>query len=237
MPGPLTSYKGALDALSRKTGTPLSSLVVSFAVLHEATALVPLVGFFYAARWGGLGDRAVGALGVGMRSPEAGEEGWVTKQCREWMEEGEQRTARLGRRYGIFGFDKNVHDRDASRASSASLDGVEIAGDVANAIFAYVATKVRLNFELPFTYTRLAHSTCWVKGDPAHPHWCLLISITFILKNSGGSISAVCSAPISRAQCLVKCFPSPLRSTVVRAAHVVVLILALNRVMKIQPRP
>src|SRR3954454_10798848 len=107
MAGPLASYKGTLDALSRKTGTPLGSLIVSFAVLHEATAIVPIVGFFYAARLGGLGDRAMGALGVRSGQLEGGVEGgdgsWALRKCREWVEEGEQWTARVGRRYGIFG--------------------------------------------------------------------------------------------------------------------------------------
>ncbi|EUC59370.1 hypothetical protein RSOL_311660, partial [Rhizoctonia solani AG-3 Rhs1AP] len=35
-------YAQALQRLSARTGTPLSSLVVSFGILHEVTAPVPL---------------------------------------------------------------------------------------------------------------------------------------------------------------------------------------------------
>ncbi|KAF7351145.1 hypothetical protein MSAN_01677000 [Mycena sanguinolenta] len=55
----LSRYRDALAAVSARTGTPLSSLVLSFGILHELTAIVPLVGIFYTARTLGVGERVV----------------------------------------------------------------------------------------------------------------------------------------------------------------------------------
>ena len=120
-------YKNALKALSAKTRTPLPSLVVSFGALHELTAIVPLVGTFYAARALGIGERVVGSV-LSER-----ESGWVVDKCRNWVEEGDSWAERVGRRYGVFGFEKG-----SKKGEGVSL----IAGDVANAVVAYAVTKV-----------------------------------------------------------------------------------------------
>jgi hypothetical protein len=125
------AYRNALKALSTRTGTPLPSLVVSFGVLHELTAIVPLFGTFYAARALGVGEHIVGAVLA------EGESGWVRDQCRHWVEEGDGWAERVGRRYGVFGFEKG--------SGKGGRDGIGvIAGDVANAVAAYAVTKVRL---------------------------------------------------------------------------------------------
>jgi hypothetical protein len=123
----LFPYKLALKELSQRTRTPLPSLIVSFGILHELTAIAPLVGVFYASRAAGIGESVVNAI-------EGGESNWVKDKCREWAGEGEKWAERLGKRYGVFGFEKGI---------TAEVKG-KIAGDVANAVVAYGATKVRL---------------------------------------------------------------------------------------------
>jgi hypothetical protein len=53
------AYKNALSSLAARTGTPLPSLIVSFAILHEITAIVPLAGLFFGAKYLGVGERLV----------------------------------------------------------------------------------------------------------------------------------------------------------------------------------
>ncbi|KAJ6589866.1 hypothetical protein DFH09DRAFT_1140295 [Mycena vulgaris] len=124
----LDRYRDALAAVAARTGAPLSSLVLSFGILHEVTAVVPLVGVFYGARALGVGERVVAAL------PEDSDN-WVAQKCNTWVDDGEQWAARVGRRYGVFGFEKG--DREGQPP-------VRIAGDVANAVVAYAATKALL---------------------------------------------------------------------------------------------
>jgi hypothetical protein len=121
-----------------RTGTPLSSLAVSFAVLHELTAIVPLVGVFYSARTLGIGERIVTAVIEDDSNSALTKYGWVREKCRTWVDEGENWAGRVGRRYGAFGFEKG-------QGTSGDVDGKHhhvLAGDVANAVFAYALTKV-----------------------------------------------------------------------------------------------
>lgn len=158
-------YRATLTALSARTGTALPSLVTSFAILHEVSALVPLVGVFYACRATGVGERAVGLLRAGpaasasaSASPASstwnstpGEPTWVNRTTERWITEGEAWAGRVGRRYGVFGFEKGAPTRSSSSphiaessSPSNSLQSAAIAGDVANALVAYCATKVRV---------------------------------------------------------------------------------------------
>ncbi|KAJ6631600.1 hypothetical protein B0H10DRAFT_1902357 [Mycena sp. CBHHK59/15] len=128
------NYRDALAALAAKTGTPLSSLVLSFGILHEVTAIVPLVGVFYASRALGVGERVVAAV-------PTERDDWVSQKCRAWLDEGQQWTGRVGRRYGMFGFDKG---QPALPDDQTPVISERIAGDVANAVVAYAATKALL---------------------------------------------------------------------------------------------
>ena len=146
-------YKQALAALSQRTRTPLPSLILSFGILHELTAIVPIAGFFFAARGLGIGESVVSALAPRPETEgEAGltgkfRESWVGKRFREWMVEGEARAEGAGRRYGWFGYEKGSKppalspEEQAERHAEAVLTGM-IAGDVANAVVAYALTKV-----------------------------------------------------------------------------------------------
>jgi hypothetical protein len=84
------------------------------------------VGVFYGAKAVGVGEGLVGAL-----KSDDSEEWWKGK-AREWIEEGEERVDRVGRRYGWFGYSKG--DTREGRLA--------VAGDVANAVVAYGVTKV-----------------------------------------------------------------------------------------------
>lgn len=132
-------YRNALASISTRTGSPLPSLIFSFAVLHELTAVVPLVGIFYTARGLQVGERVVNQF-ARSDGPDAGSRtGWLNSQISQWVDEGEQWASRVGRRYGVFGFEKGV---PADHDDNHRLPG-RLAGDVANAVLAYGATKVR----------------------------------------------------------------------------------------------
>lgn len=125
-------YKAALSAISARTGAPLSSLLVSFAVLHEITAIASFAGVFYAARAFGVGERVVDAVAADDEPA-----GWAQLQVKTWVQEGTVWAGRVGQRYGIFGLEKKD-----SKESPTYLPE-HLAGDVANAVFAYGVTKVR----------------------------------------------------------------------------------------------
>ncbi|KAJ6497688.1 hypothetical protein C8R45DRAFT_1129844 [Mycena sanguinolenta] len=124
----LSRYRDALAAVSARTGTPLSSLVLSFGILHELTAIVPLVGIFYTARTLGVGERVVASL-------PTEKDNWVAQKCSTWVDDGQKWAARVGKRYGVFGFEKGGLD---------NINSERIVGDVANAVVAYAATKALL---------------------------------------------------------------------------------------------
>lgn len=163
MPTLRQSYHNALKSLSARTGTPLPSLVLSFAVLHELTAIIPLAGLFFASRQLGLGERVVGQF---IHSDKVrNEPSWLNDRVGQWFDEGERWAERVGRRYGIFGFPKGqppvsaVDDNHPHRVSTV------IAGDAANAIFAYGMVKALLPVRIGLSlYLSPSFSRCVV--DP-----------------------------------------------------------------------
>lgn len=187
----LQAYAPRLTALSRRTGVPFASLAGSFMVLHEITALVPLVMLFFVFQAAGAGagivawleDVRAEAAGSGTdagtgadwewrlagmqttdnASPPAAESGekwklWV----RVWMDEAEEKIARVGKRYGILGYDKVNRDSNSAPASG-SLSASSATENVANAIAAYVVVKVR---DYTFTQVCLLGST-----EPHRPYY------------------------------------------------------------------
>lgn len=80
-----------------KGGAP--SLIISFAVLHEITALVPFVATFYSSRALGLGDSLVRVL-LDQDSDSFPE---IRATVRSFMLDSQERMARVGSRYGVFG--------------------------------------------------------------------------------------------------------------------------------------
>lgn len=135
----MNRYKSALAKISARTGVPLASLVLSFGILHEITAVAPLVGFFYGARAVGAGEQVIEAA-VTAESP------WVRDKCQKWVEEGEGWAERVGKRYGVFGFEKG--EEPAKH---------HLAGQVANAVVAYGLTKVIAHILIN---AQLSHRIC-----------------------------------------------------------------------------
>ncbi|KAF9268598.1 hypothetical protein L218DRAFT_954053 [Marasmius fiardii PR-910] len=135
-------YRQVLSTISARTGTPLPSLILSFGILHELTAIVPLVGFFYGARTLGMGERVVTAI---IQEEPASNSPWVKQRLKTWIEEGEGWTERVGRRYGLFGYQEKIPSEDAEiNVNSRPYIPGHIAGDVANAVVAYGMTKAFL---------------------------------------------------------------------------------------------
>ncbi|KAJ3555288.1 hypothetical protein NM688_g2669 [Phlebia brevispora] len=153
-------YRQALQAISTRTGAPLSSLVVSFGILHELTAIVPVAGFFFGARALGVGERVVNAVQSDASAWPGGKEGWVRQTCGEWVDEGKIWAEKVGHRYGVFGYEKrrpgdnSTTPRDTMNHASGDFSS-KLAGDAANAIVAYGLTKallpVRIGFSLYFS--------------------------------------------------------------------------------------
>ncbi|KAI0343489.1 hypothetical protein BDW22DRAFT_1175058 [Trametopsis cervina] len=151
MPTPSSSsrfapYRQALQAISTRTGAPLPALVFSFAVLHEITAIAPIFAIFLGARQLGLGERVVSAATAAASN---GEDNVIKQKSRQWINDGEQWAERVGRHYGIFGFEKGkrgdtAHNNDASAAELSSALSPKLAGDVANVVVAYGLTKALL---------------------------------------------------------------------------------------------
>ncbi|GMK57762.1 hypothetical protein CspeluHIS016_0405960 [Cutaneotrichosporon spelunceum] len=136
LPSKLSAYAPTLARLSARTGVPLPSLLASFLVLHELTALVPLVLVFYLFSALGAGAAFLNYLHA-MAKKTTGEDvagPWASMAhvTREWYDEGAARVERVGRRYGLFGFEKG---------SEVSGMGREAAGTVADAVAAYVVVK------------------------------------------------------------------------------------------------
>jgi len=174
-----------LVQLSARTGVPLPSLGISFLILHELTAFIPLILFFYLFQAIGVGVGLLswirGTAGVEADSAEdhtrgtgsttnAQQVGGTTGKTetadtgarwkgvvRGWYEEGEKRVERVGKKYGILGYDKldrsiitGVDRVDGEAASTevgkdiqhSGATGSKAAEAVANAISAYVVVKV-----------------------------------------------------------------------------------------------
>lgn len=147
-----SGYKQTLAGISARTGAPLPSLILSFGILHEITAIVPLVGVFYGARTLGVGERIVASVIDDQQNNTDGAEHevssdgvkWAKQKMRTWVEEGDQWAIRIGRRYGVFGYEKREPGTKDNIEEMTRVSG-HLAGDVANAVVAYGVTKVRTN--------------------------------------------------------------------------------------------
>src|ERR1700678_2664605 len=111
------AYRQTLKVIAARTGTPLPSLILSFGILHELTAIVPTVGFFYGSRALGIGERVVSAIiedekqnstNYETSTPDKSQLSWGKQKLQSWVEEGDRWAIRIGRRYGIFGYEKRI---------------------------------------------------------------------------------------------------------------------------------
>ena len=128
-------YAQALQQIAVRTGAPLPSLIASFAILHEATAIIPFVGIFFISRSLGVGDTALQYVKTDRSADPDTLTGGALIKLQEWTVEGEQWVARVGSRYGLWGFEKGVKGQEVPS---------HLVGDVANAVLAYGVTKVRI---------------------------------------------------------------------------------------------
>jgi len=148
-------YKNALGSLAARTGTPLPSLIVSFAILHEITAILPLAGIFFGAKYLGVGERLVESVRAETRtdatsSDQSSTTQWVQGKVGTWIDEGEVWAERVGRRYGVFGYPKTP--KGVKFEPTEGERGPGVAGDVANAVFAYTATKALIPARLGVSF-------------------------------------------------------------------------------------
>lgn len=174
--GRFAPYRHALTTISGRTGVPLPSLIFSFAILHELSAVVPIVGFFYTARSLGAGERVINAMALNHDNSVDDRSSWVHTKLRSLVDEGEQWAGRVGRRYGILGFEKGqLIDQTETSQSSGKL-----AGDVANAVLAYGAVKVK--FLKKEDQSWMLNDFCL--GATTRSHWSFVISFSHVLSDS-----------------------------------------------------
>jgi hypothetical protein len=109
--------------------------VTSFAILHELTAVVPVVSIFYALRALGTGDAIVAYVRDKNQSSSSGEfQKAIFTRANTILDDGQARAVRFGRRYGLWGLDES--------AASNPVDPTNLMGNVANAAVSYGLIKV-----------------------------------------------------------------------------------------------
>lgn len=147
-------YTGRLDAgsqsrlqralmqvrsIAKKNGTDAPTMIASFLVLHELTAIVPLFALFY----------IFGALGVGtavldwlLGDAERTDEESLASRFRTWARAKEERFERYCRKKGYLGFEKqDVKTIDAANDLGRTS---QLAGSFANMVAAYIIVKALL---------------------------------------------------------------------------------------------
>ena len=192
-----STYSSALKALSKRTGTPLSSLVLSFGIVHEVTALAPLFIGFYTSRALGVGDTLVKAITEDPSFAAENDEAqpkdltqWGKHKLSGWVKEGDQWAAKVGTRYGIFGYEQRLPGEQPDVDALTRRPG-HLAGDVANAVVAYAVTKVRRCYICKLAR---AHSA---SGPTSCPDRVVFVSSSGILSDGHRARSQVCRRHIS----------------------------------------
>ncbi|GAA5888632.1 hypothetical protein JCM16303_005294 [Sporobolomyces ruberrimus] len=152
-----SSYLGSLRRRYPAADPP--SLVISFLILHELTAIVPLSVLFGTFHYLGLGAGIVAWTLAESESTDSTREGreegtssvqGAKTRVRKWVSEGEEQAERLGRRYGWFGWEKESKEERVERKARQDLDStpkelsdesLKVTGDVANVAAAYLIVK------------------------------------------------------------------------------------------------
>ena len=138
LPDRWEGYRDALRRVSLRTGQPFPSLALSFAILHEVTAIVPFIGIFFASRALGVGERVSEMLHEHDPQPGDVRYGTIEGYIRDKWREGGEFSARLGSRYGWFGFEKGKKPTEEEKVLMHKM----MASDLANVMFTYVSVKV-----------------------------------------------------------------------------------------------
>ncbi|CAD6891052.1 unnamed protein product [Tilletia controversa] len=151
---PQQSKKNALQTslshirtLAHKHGSDPASLLTSFLILHELTALLPLLLLFWLFELVGTGQGLLSWLAT--TTEEAGgqaeAEGGYKALVRGWVDEGVRTAERVGRRYGLFGIDKSS---TTTAGTEASPQSGALVGSFANAVAAYACVKALIPLRL-----------------------------------------------------------------------------------------
>ncbi|GAA5825564.1 hypothetical protein JCM5353_002342 [Sporobolomyces roseus] len=163
-PASTKSYLGRLKQRYPSADPP--SLFISFLILHELTAILPLSILFGTFHYLGIGAGIVAwtlseSESTTQPSLEQEDAGKWTKEgarikVREWMKEGEDQAERMGRRYGWFGWEKESREERIERkkrledeparsvSKELSNESLKVSGDVANLVAAYLVVKALL---------------------------------------------------------------------------------------------
>ncbi|WWC87314.1 uncharacterized protein L201_002203 [Kwoniella dendrophila CBS 6074] len=112
----IQKYTPYLTQISTRTGVPLPSLLISFLVLHEITAILPVLLIYWIFTSLGLGLSLVNyVLNIGQTDENDQSENQgsnnnyaLRKWIRDWYIEGETKIEKVGKRYGIFGYEKII---------------------------------------------------------------------------------------------------------------------------------
>lgn len=144
---PAVSYRylPALTKISERTGTPIPSLVISFIILHELTAIIPVIFLFFLFQTLGTGAAVVEWYNTHLRKEnhqtdvdKSGGRWKVGEMTDKWYSEACRKVEYVGKGYGILGYDKENEQREGSISTSPE----RVSAQVTNAIAAYIVVKV-----------------------------------------------------------------------------------------------
>ncbi|KAK8846622.1 hypothetical protein IAR55_005708 [Kwoniella newhampshirensis] len=138
----IRSYASVITSLSARTGVPFPSLAISFLALHELTAIVPIIGLYYLFGLMGAGAGLVSWIksttvegtddlqvrqqgsGAGAGAGAGDGQSWEWRRMvAGWYEEGEKRIEKVGKRYGILGYDKVDREGSSRRKGNGGDSG------------------------------------------------------------------------------------------------------------------
>ena len=127
---------------AKRNGTDAPTMVASFLLLHELTAIVPLIVLFYAFGALGVGTAVLqwllGDSEEGSREDD-GENKSVAARFRAWARLKEERFERYCRKRGYLGFEKQ--DAETIDAANDLGKSSHLAGSFANMAAAYILVK------------------------------------------------------------------------------------------------
>lgn len=158
----LQKYAPRLAELSARTRVPLPALGLSFLALHEITAVVPIFLIYQVLHYLGAGVGLVAYLAsLESEQEQEGERGLVKRFLVDWYESGSTVMEKVGRRYGILGYEKGStlgDERSAPHGNAAAA--------VADAVGAYVITKVRWWLLVSVNTRRFFQHDCTCASSP-----------------------------------------------------------------------
>ncbi|SPO32581.1 related to mitochondrial seryl-tRNA synthetases [Ustilago trichophora] len=127
-------------SIARKNGTDAPTMVASFLILHELTAIVPLIMLFYVFGALGVGTAVLQwLLGPAQDLAEEKGQNLVMSRFRAWARAKEERFERYCRKKGYLGFEKeDVETMDATKDVGKAN---QLAGSFVNMVAAYILVK------------------------------------------------------------------------------------------------